>query len=158
MKIKLFLSGLILMILPLVAMTQQPGPTPMKKESRERIEAQRVAFITLKLNLSSEEAARFWPIYNENKEALRNLRDDLERPDLMTVTDNEATVIIERHFQMEQKRLELKKSLFSRLRTVITPRKILMLHAAEREFNKQLLQKVSYGAPYNKGKQGSGKE
>src|SRR5687767_15565482 len=143
MKFKLFLSTILLAMLPLLMMGQQPGPGPLKKESRDRIEAQRVAFITQKLSLTPEEAAKFWPVYNENKEAVKNLRDDIERPDLMTVTDDEATVIIERHFQMEQKRLELKRTLFARLRTIITPRKILMLHAAEKEFNRELLRRAS---------------
>ena len=141
MKIKLIIS--LLMLMPFLAAAQKPAPGPLKKETRDRIEAQRVAFITQKLSLTPEEAAKFWPVYNENKEAVKNLRDDIERPDLMTVTDDEATVIIERHFQMEQKRLELKRTLFARLRTIITPRKILMLHAAEKEFNRELLRRAS---------------
>ncbi len=134
------MSGLCLMI-SFLGMAQRPGP--LKQESKERIEAQRVAFITQKLSLSPDEAAKFWPVYNENKTAIKNLRDDIERPDLMSVSDDEATTIIERHFQMEQKKLELKRTLFTRLRTVISPRKILMLHAAEREFNRELLRRAN---------------
>lgn len=143
MKIRFCIAGLILMISPLYLLAQRPTPGPLKEESRERIESQRVAFITQKLNLSPDEAAKFWPIYNEHKDGVRELRDDMERPDLMNVTDNEATVIIERHFQIEQKRLELKRTLFTRLRTVINPRKILLLHAAEKEFNRQLLRRAN---------------
>lgn len=135
------LFAILFLVLPFVGTAQRPVPS--REESRERIEAQRVAFITQKLNLTPDEAAKFWPVYNENKESLKNLRDDMERPDLMTVTDDEAMVIIERHFQMEQKRLEHKRTLFTRLRTIITPRKILLLHAAEKEFNKHLLRRAN---------------
>ena len=131
------------MVTPFYIMAQRPDPGPLKEESRERIESQRVAFITQKLNLSPDEAAKFWPIYNEHKDALKELRDDMERPDLMNVTDSEATVIIEKHLQTEGKRLELKRTLFNRLRTVMNPRKILLLQAAEKEFNRQLLRRAN---------------
>ncbi len=54
-------------------------PPMMNKEARERIEAQRIAFITDQLHLTPDEAARFWPIYNEYKDGLKDLRDEFER-------------------------------------------------------------------------------
>jgi hypothetical protein len=44
--------------------------------------------------------------------------------------------------QMEQKRLDLKKNLTTRLKGILSPRKILLLHAAEMEFNRELLRKA----------------
>ena len=44
------------------------------EKMNERIKAQKIAFITEKLSLTSEEAQEFWPIYNEieaKKETLR---------------------------------------------------------------------------------------
>lgn len=47
----------------------------------EKVEALKVAFITQKLNLSSDEAQRFWPVYNryevEMKQALRQNNSDV---------------------------------------------------------------------------------
>ena len=145
MKIRIFLTGLTLLMISVTGFSQGPGPGPLSKEARQRIEAQRIGFITQKLNLTPEEATKFWPIYNEYKDALRDMKDDMERPDLMSITDDEATAVIERHLQQEQKRLELKKKLFSQLRNVISSRKIVLLQASEREFNRELLQRVSGG-------------
>ncbi len=139
MKLNLLLIGCLFSIIPLWGQAQGGH---LNKETRERIEAQRVAFITQKLSLTPGEAAKFWPIYNEHKDQLKNLRDDTERPDLMNVTDAEATTIIEQHLLMEEKKQALKRDLLSRLKTAISPRKILMLHAAEREFNRELLRKA----------------
>jgi hypothetical protein len=124
-------------------MAQLPGQGPLKKESRDRIEAQRTAFITQKLNLTPDEAAKFWPVYNAHKDELKDLRDDMERPDMINLTDEQATVIIERHLEQEQMKLEMKKKLFSKLRTIIGPKKVLMLHAAEKEFNRELLRRAN---------------
>src|SRR4026208_82997 len=151
MKIRIFLTGLTLLMISVTGFSQGPGPGPLSKEARQRIEAQRIGFITQKLNLTPEEATKFWPIYNEYKDALRDMKDDMERPDLMSITDDEATAVIERHLQQEQKRLELKKKLFSQLRNVISSRKIILLQASEREFNRGLLQRVSAGHMPEKG-------
>jgi len=144
-KINFFIIGLTLLIIPVIGFTQRPGP--LSKETRERIEAQRIGFITQKLRLTPDEATKFWPVYNEYKDALKDMRDDIERPDLMNITDDEANAIIERHLLQEQKRLELKKTLFARLRNVISPRKVLMLQAAEMEFNRELLRKANVITP-----------
>nr|MDQ3015448.1 hypothetical protein [Bacteroidota bacterium] len=73
----------------------------------------------------------------------KSLKDEMERPDLMNLTDSEANAIIDRHLLAEQKRLDLKRNLIMQLKTAITPRKILLLHAAERDFNRELLQKAN---------------
>ena len=50
-----------------------PPPRPMTKQQRERLESFRIQFITKKLDLTPAEAEKFWPVYNEQKEASRNL-------------------------------------------------------------------------------------
>ena len=139
MKIRSIISILFFFV-SLFPIQAQPGQ--MGREGKQRIESQRIAFITQKLNLTPDEATRFWPLYNEYRDALKDLRDDFERPDLMTISDDEASKLIEQHLQMETKRVELKRNLLTRLRTVISPRKILLLHAAENEFNRELLRKA----------------
>ncbi len=139
MKISICITSFFLFLTSL-AVHAQPGN--MSKEVRERIESQRVAFITQQLRLTPEEAARFWPIYNEYRDALKVMREDLDRPDLETITEEEAGVIIEQHLQQEQRKLELKRTLLTRLRTAIPARKVLKLQRAENEFNRELLRKV----------------
>lgn len=117
-------------------------PNAMSKEVRDRIDAQRVAFITQQLDLSPDEAARFWPIYNEYRDALKEMRDAFERPDLETISEQEASSVIEQHLQMEQQKLDLKRTLLTRLRTVVSAKKVLMLHQAEIEFNRELLRRA----------------
>ncbi len=139
MNIRIFLSTIFFMAATLSGICQGGN---MTKEVRERIEAQRVAYITQQLRLTPDEAARFWPIYNEYRDALKDMRDEFERPDLETITDEEAAKVIERHLQQEQKKLELKRTLLTRLRTVVSAKKVLMLHQAENEFNRELLRRA----------------
>ena len=69
---------------------------------KERIKAQKVAFITEQLSLTSEEAQGFWPIYNEFEETtdkirsqeLRSIKMQLRRnPDL---SDKEADELLKK--------------------------------------------------------------
>lgn len=139
MKFQMLLcAGLMLMTIN--GLNAQPDR--MSPESRERIEAQRVAHITQQLQLTPDEAAKFWPIYNEYKEALKAIREDFDRPDFTSITDEQAGKMIEQQLQMEQQRLTLKRNMITRLQTVVNARKVLMLQSAENSFNRELLRRV----------------
>jgi hypothetical protein len=134
-----YIAILCCSVLVTIGLAQQG---PLGREARQRIESQRAAFITERLRLSPEESRGFWPLYYEYRDALKEMREDFERPDLLQLTDEEASSLIEQHLQNEQRKLELKRNLLTRLRTVIPPRKIILLHKAEQEFNRELLRRA----------------
>ena len=47
---------------------------PMQNRMKERVEAQRIGFITQRVNLTPEESQQFWPIYNEYTDKMRQIR------------------------------------------------------------------------------------
>jgi hypothetical protein len=110
----------------------------------ERIEAQRIAFITQRVNLSPEEAQSFWPIYNEYREQEKALRADKQSPgDIMDMDEAEASLYINQVLLREQQELNLKKDYTEKLRTVISAKKIIRFYAAERMFKERLVQIMS---------------
>ena len=75
---------------PMNRQNMQPPPRPMNKVQRERLESFRIQFITKKLDLTPAEAEKFWPVYNEQKEASHNLiqakkEDEIEFQEAMLV-------------------------------------------------------------------------
>ena len=112
---------------------------------KERMEAQRAAFITQRLNLTPEEAQQFWPIYNQLTEKLQQIRnaDKDEKKPLDEVTDTEAEKIIATGFDKESRELELKKEYFQRLKKVISIKKIAKLYRVEREFKGELVKRLN---------------
>ena len=44
------------------------------KKSKEKIKAFKVSYLTQELNLTSENAEKFWPVYNKHQEKLDTLR------------------------------------------------------------------------------------
>ena len=111
-----------------------------------QVEAQKTAFITTALELSSKEAQQFWPIYNASEKRVENIRKE-QRQALMKVrlnggsmSDSEASEMIDNVFQWEQQMIDERKKLVGELKGVISPQKILKLKRAEDEFKRRLLQ------------------
>jgi hypothetical protein len=117
--------------------------------SAEKIESQKIAFITKKLDLTPTESQNFWPIYNQYRkelDALRkskkeNLQDSKKR--IETMTDAELQKLIDENFLNEQKELDLKKKYYLEFKKVISIRKIVKLYRAEKEFTLQLVQSLN---------------
>jgi Spy/CpxP family protein refolding chaperone len=110
----------------------------------ERIKSQKVAFITERLDLSSKEAQKFWPIYNAfekkvtkiRQNDLREVRQAMQKGNL---SDSEAQQVLDRFMTIEQQLFEAKKQLIKDLKNVIPPQKIIQLKATEDAFNKKLM-------------------
>ena len=134
------LSSLIVLMMTTM-LNAQPGAR--REMMQERIEAQRIAFITQKLQLTPDEAAKFWPLYNEFKDRQHELRRNAEpERNIMGITDAEAVKIIEQHFDVEEGNLRLKREYYDKLKNAIPPRKIARLAAVEMEFNRGVLEQI----------------
>ncbi|WP_430900980.1 MULTISPECIES: hypothetical protein [unclassified Paraflavitalea] len=96
------------------------------KKENSRIEALKIAFITRKLNLSPEEAQKFWPVYNRYTDEMRQIRQDLK--------DNKDELA------KEEKILNIRKKFNGEFGKALNTDKVNEFFKAEREFN-NLLQK-----------------
>lgn len=113
------------------------------QNGKNKLEAQRVAFITQRLNLTPEEAQQFWPVFNQYTEKLQQIRS-IARPDkpLDELSDADTEKLIVNEFDKEAKELELKKDLYQKLRKIISIKKIAKLYKAERDFKGMLLERI----------------
>ena len=124
--------------------TAQPG----RQEARELVNAERVAFITRALSLSSEEAQKLWPIMNDaeqKKENLRRERNKLRKKfesQKGKMTDRESEEILSFESDFHQKEADLFNERQFRLKKIFTPSRILELYEAEEEFKKWLIKNV----------------
>ena len=124
----------------------QDGPIIRKK--KEQIKALKVAFITNELALTSDEAIKFWPLFNAFEEKQQEIKKQklkgyLKRVDdgsFDNLSEKEATTILAQMESTEDELYQLKKKFISNLKGVISPIKILKLKKAEENFNRKLLQ------------------
>lgn len=121
-----------------------------EKNKRDYIKSLKIAFITENLNLTTDEAQRFWPVYNnyedqrylqvykEYKEIKHLLRDK----EFGDVSETQASRTLDRLITIKKNSLELEKKLFDDLSDFIPSTKILYLKKLEDDFNHKLLEKL----------------
>ncbi|KAA9327603.1 hypothetical protein F0P96_16625 [Hymenobacter busanensis] len=112
----------------------------------ERLEAARVAYITEKLALTTDQSQRFWPLYNEFTDKRRSLRKqargEMRNQDVATMSDKDLRESINNQFAMRQSELNLEKEYLDKFQKVITLRQVALLYQAERDFTKELLKRL----------------
>ena len=116
---------------------------PMDSEARSKIQAARVAYITQRLGLTPDESQRFWALHNEFEAERDKIRGKYKpaRP-VESMSDQEAESFINRHFEMEQELLNLKRDYFQRFKKAVSPRKAALFNKADREFRLEILKRL----------------
>ncbi len=118
----------------------------------EKVEAAKIAFITDKVGLSSDQAQKFWPVYNEyetkRRDLVKNYRGEY-RSNLDEMSEQEAKARIEGMFEIKEKELALEKEYTAKFQRAISAKQVIMLYRAEREFTKMLLKRLDSGRAHN---------
>lgn len=117
-------------------------------ENKDKLKSLKIAYITTELDLTADESAKFWPIFNafetkqkdirslKTKSYLSKLNDD----DLAKMSDKDANSLLSQLESTEEELFLNRKKLIASLKTILPPIKILKLKRAEDNFGKKLLQ------------------
>jgi hypothetical protein len=131
---KLFIhirNGMLLLIMLTaglkVCLAQAPQQNQNNQSAKDRIEALRIAFISQQLNLTPDEAQKFWPIYN----AYRSESEGLHK-------GYPAQLSADQQLELEQKKLDLKKKYKSQFELALGTEKLNQLYNLERKFQEKL--------------------
>jgi hypothetical protein len=143
MKTK-FLLSLLLLFVSTVSFSQG------FREKKEKVKALKVAFITDELNLTTEEAQRFWPIYNafDDKQAelrhekMKAILDRFEPGNVEKLSEKDASSLLIQMEIIEENLFTLRKKFIRDLQGVLPAKKIIRLKKAEDEFNRKLLRQM----------------
>lgn len=118
------------------------------RKKKEQIRAIKIGFITNELDLTPDEAIKFWPLFNafeDKQQEIKKLKlkGYLERLDddaLDKLSDKDASVMLTQMESSEDELYQAKKKFVLSLKGLISPIKILKLKRAEENFTKKLLQ------------------
>lgn len=133
----------LLLVLPVVTFGQ--------RESRDRIEAMKVAFFTERLDLSPEEAQKFWPVYNRFRDEMRQFhearRKQMEKfredgSGIDGMSDEELKKEMAKELTREEEMLKLRKKYHEEFLKVLPPAKVARLYGAEMQFERKLLDRL----------------
>ncbi len=121
------------------------------KDSREarmeKYRAEKVSFLTTKLDLTPAEAEKFWPIYNqmdkerwEAQKCRRDLENKVSEAE-ESLSDSEIIKLTREFSGSMQKEGTLMTSYNEKLLKVLPPKKVLKLYKAENEFRMNMIRK-----------------
>ncbi|WP_019668711.1 hypothetical protein [Eudoraea adriatica] len=137
---KIWVFATLLLTVTIVSGQGRPG--------MDKIKSLKVAFITERVGLTSNEATMFWPVYNEHEEALAQIRRK-ERMDIRSkmmdfenLSDSDANKLLDQLIELEKQKQELNVEFLSNIREVISPKKTFLLIKAEEDFKKRLLRQI----------------
>ena len=138
----------ILLILFISTVTfAQPGNRLKERmqQKKEQLKSMKIAFITTELNLTPDEATKFWPLFNAFEDKQRELKQEkiknyMDRIYSDKLTEKEANSILTQMESSEDELFQSRKKFVSSLKGVLPAVKILKLKKAEEEFSKRLLQ------------------
>lgn len=139
--------SIALIAMPMVSYAQEDEVPAIPQERMQEIKAQRTAFLTQRLDLTPEEAQKFWPVYNQYDKESDAVRKEMRDAHKATrkdsdLTDAEASAAIDKELAGRQKELDLRRKYAPEFKKLIGPVKTLKLAKAERDFNKELIKRM----------------
>jgi len=145
---KRYIYTLILLIFSISTYSQELT----KHEKIEQLMAQKVAFITNKLELTPIEAQKFWPIYNEffkKKEMLNNEKKKVTHSlqlNWQSLTTEKKEELSDRIVAFKIEEANLEKIYHEKFKTVLPIDKVILLYNAENQFKNYLLKQIKNNA------------
>lgn len=137
-------SSVLLLIILMASFCRVSAQNP----NLEKLNAYKIAFFTKKLDLTSQEAERFWPVYNDSQNQKNQLQ--IEKVSLMrlfnqgesTMSDNQVTELGNKYCAVLVQESALAVTFHKKLQEILPPRKVIRVYQAENQYRIQLLNEL----------------
>ena len=147
MKRIISLAACLLLAVSLFAQPQgHKQNEEQRKKEFERIQSEKIAFITQELDLSPEEAQVFWPVYNQCwKEALQAHKDMRDAFDAIRgkkadeLSDAELEKKLDAYIQANEASNQVMAKWYPKFKKVLPIRKVAKLYQAEEAFQMRMI-------------------
>ena len=114
----------------------------------ENIENFKIAYFIKQLELTSDEAKTFWPVYNEFQRELATVQKERRfgikeaKTTIDELKDKEIETLVDNEMIYRQKELDIEKRYHSRFKSILPIRKVAKLYVAEQGYKRALLKKI----------------
>jgi hypothetical protein len=98
-------------------------------QNGEKIQALKIAYLTRQMNLTPGEAERFWPVYNQYTEEIRQTR-------INAIGNKEDEIVT------EEKIVNIRKKYNSEFARALPPEKVNLFFRSEREFGASVQKEI----------------
>lgn len=110
----------------------------------ERLASLRIGVITEALDLSPEEAQRFWPLYNQMQEELRQLRASLKKENFnwSSYSSEQMDSVAKVYLGLLQREYEVRMRYHEKFKQILPMRKVIRLYWVESNFYRLLTRRL----------------
>ena len=154
---KVFSVLCALMVLSMGAFAQGPqGPQGPRRGDdngwRERVRAEKVAFLTEEIDLTESEAQVFWPIYNEIQKAQRDGFDAVQKAYAAMAkgvqekkSPKEMEKLVKAYIEAKEKNEGIETKFMNKLLKALPADKVARYYVAEEKFRHQQIGRLGNG-------------
>ncbi|MDF3076766.1 MAG: hypothetical protein K0S09_655 [Sphingobacteriaceae bacterium] len=135
------MKRIVFILLSIFIATSAFAQAPRSK-GRERLEAAKAAFINQKLNLTSDEAEQFWPVFN-------NYQRESELLIKQRAIAKKSGEAYDVELDFKSKMLDLQRRYSQQFYKVLPRSKAIQVFKAERDFRQNLIKEL--GERHSKG-------
>ena len=122
---------------------------------RNDIESYKIAWITKKLDLSTDDAKIFWPLYNQytnEQQALRKERSGKlismrKITEIDNLSDTEVDGMINTELMFKQREVNIDRKYYQKFKSALPIKTLAKFYRAQETFKKELLDKYRDGGP-----------
>ena len=116
---------------------------------KERVQSEKIAFLTMELNITPEEAQTFWPVYNKVEKELDMSRFEVIKAykALADAVDadkpaKELATLLDKYLEAKINQDKLDNSAVQTYKEVLPVEKVAKLYVAEEKFRRQYITKL----------------
>ena len=122
------------------------------EEWKEKMRAEKIAFLTLEVGLTPEEAQAFWPVYNqvetEKDEAMFAMiraHKEMSKAIEEKKSEKEVSALLDTYLEAQKKLNDIENGIAARYKAVLPVEKVAKLYAAEEKFRRQQIRRLNHG-------------
>ncbi len=158
-----FITYLVILLssgiaLQCVAQEKNTDKEKIRKEKWEQFRKMKHDFFVQKLQLTDEQADKFFPLYDEMEQKRFELGRDIRREcrrinkEESAITEAEYQAVAEQLAALRVKEVTLEQEYYSKFCTILNPKQQYIYHSCEPDFHKQIIQKKSDEKRHNNKK------
>jgi len=119
-----------------------------REERHERIKAMKIAYITERIELTTDEAEKFWPVYNDYESRKINTHEELRKlhryyaENQDNITEEKQVELLNKYIKLQKQDAELLTIYHDKFIEILPPDKVMKLYIAEVQFKSYLLRQL----------------
>ncbi|MBE6234963.1 MAG: hypothetical protein E7112_01860 [Bacteroidales bacterium] len=120
-----------------------------KEDWKTKIQSEKIAFLTVEIGLTPQEAQVFWPVYNEvNEKRDQAMHEvigsywELSKAIDAGKPEKEIKTLLDRYLAAQEKQREIDNDAADKYKKVLSTEKVAKLYIGEEKFRRQHIRKL----------------